>query len=66
MYYIVTGGYHGSGLRALMIASRLCYIAIHEHVLPSVHYSDVNMNICISMEETMFESLNQYWLKAIE
>ena len=50
MYHIMTGGYHDSGFRALMIVSRLCYIAILKHVLPSVHYNDVNMNICISME----------------
>ena len=47
MYHIVTGGYHDSGL---MPVSRLHYIAIKTHVLPSVHYSDVNMNICISTE----------------
>ena len=39
-----------------MIISRLYYIANQKHVLPSVHYSDVNMNICISAELTMFES----------
>ena len=37
-------------LNALMIVSRLYYIAIQKHVLPSVHYSDVNINICISTE----------------
>ena len=37
-------------LNALMIVSRLYYIAIQKHVLSSVHYSDVNMNICISTE----------------
>ena len=37
-------------LNALMIVSRLYHIAIQKHVLPSVHYSDVNMNICISTE----------------
>ena len=41
-----------------MIVSRLDYIAIQKHVLPSVHYSDVNINICISTVLTMFESLN--------
>ena len=47
MYHIVTGGYHD---RDLMLVSRLYYIAINKHVLSSVHYSDVNMNICISTE----------------
>ena len=37
-------------LNALMIVSRLYYIATQKHVLPSVHYSDVNMNIYISTE----------------
>ena len=37
-------------LNALMIVSKFYYIAIQKHVLPSVHYSDVNMNICISTE----------------
>ena len=37
-------------LNALMMISRLCYIANLKHVLPSVHCNDVNMNICISME----------------
>ena len=32
---------------ALMIVARLCYIANLKHVLPSVHYNDVNMNICM-------------------
>ena len=50
MNHIVTGGYHDSGFGALMKVSRLCYIAILKHVLRSVHYNDVNMNICISME----------------
>ena len=50
MYHIVTGGYHDSDFKALMIVSRLCYIAILKHVLLSVHYNDVDMNICISME----------------
>ena len=45
MYHIVTGGCHDSGL-----VSRLYYIAIQKYVLPIVHYSDVNMNICISTE----------------
>ena len=31
MYCIVTDGYHDSGQRALMIVSRLCYIAILKH-----------------------------------
>ena len=50
MHHIVTGGYHDSGFKAFMIVSRLCYIAILKHVLPSVHYNDVNMIFCISME----------------
>ena len=50
MFHIVTGSYHDSGFQALMIVSRLCYIATLKHVLPSVHFNDVNMNICISME----------------
>ena len=50
MYHIVIGGSHDSGLMALMIVAKLCYIAILKHVLPSVQYNDVNMNICISME----------------
>ena len=50
MYNIVTGGYHDSGFRAMMIVSRLCYITILTYVLPSVHYNDVHMNICILME----------------
>ena len=37
-----------------MIVSRLYYIAIQKYVLPSVHYSDVNMNICICAEEMIF------------
>ena len=37
-------------LNALMVVSRLYYSAIQKHVLPSVHYSDVNMNICIIPE----------------
>ena len=56
MYHTVTGGYHNSGFRALMIVSRPCYIAILKHVFPSIHYNDANMNICIFMEYTMFES----------
>ena len=44
MYHIVTGGYHDSGFKALLLVSRLCYIVILKHVLPSVHYADVNMN----------------------
>ena len=39
-----------TALIALMIVSRLCYIAILKDVLPSFYYNDVNMNICISME----------------
>ena len=35
---------------ALMIVSKVYYIAIQKHLLPSVHHSDVNMNICISTE----------------
>ena len=50
MYHIVTGDYRESGFRALMIASRLCYIAILKHVLQSVQCNDANMNICIYME----------------
>ena len=53
MYHIVTGD---SGFNALMIVSRLCYIAILKHVLLSVHYNDTNMNICMFIEQTMFES----------
>ena len=41
---------------ALMIVSKVYQIAIQKHLLPSVHYSDVNVNICISTESTMFES----------
>ena len=37
-------------LNALMIVSKVYYIAIQKHLLPSVHYSDVNVNICISTE----------------
>ena len=37
-------------LNALMIVSKFYYIVIQKHVLPSVHYTDVNMNICISTE----------------
>ena len=48
--FCVDSGNLDSGLRALMIVSRLCYIAILKHVLLSVHYSDVDMNICVSME----------------
>ena len=33
-----------------MIVSKVYYIAIQKHILPSVHYSDVNVNICISTE----------------
>ena len=47
MYHIVTGD---SGFNALMIVSRLCYIAILKHVLLSVHYNDTNMNICMFIE----------------
>ena len=50
MYHIVTAGYHDSGFWALTIVSRLYHIAIMNRVLPSVHYNDVNMNICIFME----------------
>ena len=50
MYHIVTGGYHDSGFKALVILYRLSCIAILKHVLPSVHYNDANMNICITME----------------
>ena len=50
MYHIVTGGYHDSGFMAFMIACRLFYIAIQKDVLPSVHYNDAHMNICIFME----------------
>ena len=37
-------------LKRLMIVSRLYYISIQKYVMPSVHYSDVNMNICIYTE----------------
>ena len=57
MYHIVTSGYHNSGFGALIIVSRLYHIAILNHVLPSVHYNHVNMNLCIFME-TMIE----YWI----
>ena len=50
MYHIVTSGHHDSGSKALMIVSRLCYIAILKHVLPSVHCNYANMKIYIFME----------------
>ena len=50
MYHIVTGGYHDSGFRALMIVYRLCYVVILKHVLPRIHYNDAIKNICIYME----------------
>ena len=46
----MSGGYHDSGLRALMIVSRLFYIALLKHDLLRVHYSDANMEIFIIME----------------
>ena len=51
-------------LNALMIVSKFYYIAIQKHILPSVHYSDVNMNICISTESTILnhESSNSFSL----
>ena len=50
MYHIVTGGYHDSGFRALMIVSRFYHNAILKHVLPDIHYNDRNMNISIFMK----------------
>ena len=50
MYRIVTGGYHDGGLRALMILSSLCYVAILTPDLLCVHYNAATMNICIFME----------------
>ena len=50
MYHIVTGGYHDSGLKVLMVVARLYYVAILKQVLPSIHCNDANMNICISMQ----------------
>ena len=50
MYRIVIGAYHESGLRALMIVSRLCYVVILKHDFPRVRHNDAIMNICIFME----------------
>ena len=44
------GGYHDRGLRALMIVSRLCYIATLKHDLLCVCYKNAIMNIYTFME----------------
>ena len=46
MYNIVTGGYHDSGF----MVSRFCFIAILNHILPSVYCKDADMIICVYME----------------
>ena len=51
-----TGGYNDSGLRALMVISRLRYIVILKDDLLHAHDNNAIMNICISMEYNMSES----------
>ena len=46
-------------LNALMIVPRLCSIAILKHVLPSVHYNDVN-------EYLYFYWINDVWILNLE
>ena len=52
--------YHDSGFRVLMIVSRLCYIAILKHVLPSVHCNDANMNMLY------IHMINNAWILNLE
>ena len=46
---VVTGAYHDSGLRALMIVSRSCHIAMLKHNLLRVQSDEAITNICIFM-----------------
>ena len=46
MYHFTTGGYHNSGLRALMIVSRLAYIVRLKCDLLHANYEYTVMNIC--------------------
>ena len=50
MYDFMTGGYHDSGLTALMIVSRLPYIVILIHGLLHAHYKYAIINYCIFTE----------------
>ena len=50
VHRFVTGGHHDSGLKALMIASRLPYIITLKRDLSHAHYKNDIMNICIFME----------------